>query len=879
MQLKNYNFKAAACILPNRITSCHCEHIRKNDGAVIRHILSLRGTEESEANRKKNKCIWIATVTSFLRNDIHIPAFSLVEMLMALLVASLLLAALAPVMTKRLSGENIMVGAVSKNNGNETHGVEIIEYDTINDSDKNFTKKSFTVPQGVHTISLIIQAGGGGGAGATSGYTKYNQVFDTSTKASDSIVIEGDLVGIKNVRVDLTGGGGGGGGAVATVIDCKEPNKHKYINPTQGNGNQQCVNKFNVGDTNGPAIASGARKCTQGVDTPECRECGDSTKAIYGKCYFVGNYTDCSEDPAGGWTGCNRTGLQKPIGKTSCANYTGAGLAKGKWRMPKVADVSKYKTYIKQLNFGQGANGLQVCQFETEAASTNKIALCTGNSQKCYGVPQNDCDIHGVHLDEATGGVLYGTGNVNSGCSADYLGCIENVQSARCLTTDNGAFTFAYKTGGGGGAGARVYNYTLPETYNGKKLFEKGNRINIQRGEAGAGGEAGVNGSAGTPSCLQIVDSEENGIFFFCAMGGNFGKAATTSAYGTAGGTNATCAIGANSTDYTAVNCSNYGTVVSKGGSNGVSKTVSYNETVNGGNGAASTYNTSLAGGSGGSGIATSTATQNSINGKSPSVSGTNYPYGAGGGGGSAGRGANSSAVLTGKGGGGYIGYAKLTYDVERTGASGGGGGGGSMAAIASLEVDAGKSYEVIAGKGGKGGNANADGEDGYKSSFKYSSSKVIEANPGLGGKTGTHTDVYSIGGLAGNGGNKVNPGVGFGITIKEGLKGTNGYNYDSTKTKKSMGGNGGKSGIGTDGGCGGLSSYYETSSFVSNTDKNECKITNINAESGLYLLNTLYMGTDYGRAGSGGGGGGFESFSLYGVGGNGGNGYVFIKW
>ena len=62
-------------------------------------------------------------------------------------------------------------------------------------------------------------------------------------------------------------------------------------------------------------------------------------------------------------------------------------------------------------------------------------------------------------------------------------------------------------------------------------------------------------------------------------------------------------------------------------------------------------------------------------------------------------------------------------------------------------------------------------------------------------------------------------------------------------------------------------------------TDKNECKITNINAESGLYLLNTLYMGTDYGRAGSGGGGGGFESFSLYGIGGNGGNGYVFIKW
>jgi len=41
------------------------------------------------------------------------PAFSLVEMLMALLVASLLLAALAPVMTKRLN-DNVSVTVPSK---------------------------------------------------------------------------------------------------------------------------------------------------------------------------------------------------------------------------------------------------------------------------------------------------------------------------------------------------------------------------------------------------------------------------------------------------------------------------------------------------------------------------------------------------------------------------------------------------------------------------------------------------------------------------------------------------------------------------------------------------------------------------------------------
>lgn len=815
-------------------------------------------------------------------NEPFISAFSLVEMLMALLVASLLLAALAPVMTRRLSSENIMVGAVSKNNGNETHGVEIIEYDTINDSDKNYTKKSFTVPQGVHTISLIIQAGGGGGAGATSGYTKYNQVFDTSMKASNSITIEGDLVGIKNVRVDLTGGGGGGGGAFATVIDCEEPIKHKYINPTQGNGTQQCVNKFNVGDTNGPAITSGMTRCIAGENDSICLTCGDATNANFAKCYYPGTYSYCFPDPNGSYSGCGRTAVQWHVANEACKAYTGASLAKGKWRLPNKNDIVNWNKYANELLYFQGNNGLQFCAHST--TQIKEMASCYNGTPDfiCYGSCGNDCDMDRVWMSDFQDAST--TAHYGISSSLTLQGGTDmtknNGISARCLTTDNAAFTFSYKTGGGGGAGARVHNYTLPETYNGKKLFAKGNRISISRGVAGAGGEAGVNGGAGTSSCLQIVDSEGSSIFFFCAMGGNFGKAATASTYGTAGGTNATCAIGTSSTDYTAVNCSNYGTVVSKGGNNGVSKTVSYNETVNGGNGAASTYNTSLAGGSGGSGIATSTTTQDSINGKSPSVSGTNYPYGAGGGGGSTGRGANSSSVLTGKGGGGYIGYAKLTYDVERAGASGGGGGGGSMVAIASLEVDAGKTYEVIAGKGGRGGNVNADGKDGYKSSFKYLSSKVIETNPGLGGKIGAHTDVYSIGGIGGNGGNKANPGVGYGIIAKEGLKGTNGYNYDITKTKKSIGGNGGKSGIETDGGCGGLSYYYETSSYYTKENLNDnCKITNINADSALYLLNTLYMGTDYGKAGSGGGGGGFESFSLYGVGGNGGNGYVFIKW
>ncbi len=831
------------------------------------------------------------------------PAFSLIEMLMALLVASLLMAALAPVMTRRLGNENLNIKSVSSNNGNETHGVKIFEYDSINDSDKLFSKYDFTVPAGVHILSIVVQGAGGGGGGSTSGYTSYNNELNTSSSANQTIKIEGNLIGIKNLRVDLTGGGGGGGSAQLTTIDCKDPNLHKYINPTQGNGTQQCVNKFNVGDSGGPAIAAGSIRCVQGetnaAEQAKCLKCADPNSTSYAKCYHIGTYTDCTDDPmGGGYSGCGRTAVQWYVANNSCNAYTGAGLAKGKWRLPKVADTAKWKTYRSALNDGQGANGLQICTLASHNAATYKIAQCGWNEPKsngCYGSPSNDCDANVLWLGDVISTNIRGwlttpdlTGYAVTGTSG--VSEINNGQSARCLTTDNSAFTFSYKTGGGGGSGARISNYTLPETYNNKKLLETGNTITITRGNAGGGGSgAGVNGANGSPSCITIYDSNNISIFYLCANGGNYGRGATTSTYGAAGAAIATCRIGTSSTNYSNVNCSTIGNgvvVTSKGGSNGVSNiSASYNTTVSGGNGGASAYNTSLAGGQGGSGIATKTAAQNTINGKVPSISGSNIPYGAGGGGGTSGRGADSSTPIAGNGGSGYIGFAKITYDIERTGGSGGGGGGGSMAAIASLEVTPGETYEVIAGKGGKGGNVNADGLDGYLSSFKYSNTKTIKGNEGKGGKAGNNESAYGIGGDGGKGGSKTTPNFGYGVTVNEGKDGTKGYDYDFNPSsdkgiKKSIGGNGGKSGIGTEGACGALSHYYETNSYYTKENLNDnCKITNTNADSALYLLNTLIMGTDYGKAGSGGGGGGFESFSLYGVGGNGGNGYVFIKW
>ena len=94
------------------------------------------------------KCLLVGTRTS--GKD----AFSLVEMLMALLVASLLLAALAPVMTKKMN-ENIIVSGT----GNAilpTGGCIVTE---------GLQEDFCEVPQNTFSINAIVASGGGGGWG------------------------------------------------------------------------------------------------------------------------------------------------------------------------------------------------------------------------------------------------------------------------------------------------------------------------------------------------------------------------------------------------------------------------------------------------------------------------------------------------------------------------------------------------------------------------------------------------------------------------------------------------------------------------------------------------------------------------------------------
>ena len=149
------------------------------------------------------------------------PAFSLVEMLMALLVASLLLAALAPVMTKKFS-ENVNIsGSMGASNTNQkTYEIEFnsdecseIKIDSTDGSE--YCEGEFEVPRtfkGGYIKATVISAGGGGGVSPTAGYTEYTTAGSTNTFTVPSMTgnIEATLI---------SGGAGGGAGGQAKKIN------------------------------------------------------------------------------------------------------------------------------------------------------------------------------------------------------------------------------------------------------------------------------------------------------------------------------------------------------------------------------------------------------------------------------------------------------------------------------------------------------------------------------------------------------------------------------------------------------------------------------------------------------------------------------------
>lgn len=150
-----------------------------------------------------------------MKNETHI-AFSLVEMLMALLVASLLMVALAPVMTRKMS-ENIGIKVEGEIPGlkYKSHEIEYGKNECTNlksetDSSGNiiseYCEGEFTIPNGLNgTMRItVVGAGGGGSSAPSAGYMEY-----TTVSNSHKFTVP---AGVMDIEATLISGGSGGAG-------------------------------------------------------------------------------------------------------------------------------------------------------------------------------------------------------------------------------------------------------------------------------------------------------------------------------------------------------------------------------------------------------------------------------------------------------------------------------------------------------------------------------------------------------------------------------------------------------------------------------------------------------------------------------------------
>ena len=825
--------------------------------------------------------------------------FTLAELLTAVLVISIIMVALAPVITKRMK-DNVSVTTDNKK------GLEVYT---------NPGTYTFDVPIGINTLFIQGSGGGGGGAGAS--------VSDPRTVTFTSNTTWKVPTGVNQITFEITGAGGGGGGAngrlnsgnldtIKTLPKTACLSDEYLIPRVTDDGRDACITLNNMAHhpsfydsidivdhaTNPEQSCTHNRCCwlyyNNGIPRHACTHYAASDICNYYKTVEFNEAT------------------RKPIGA-------------GTYRLPTVSElnrIAKYNnsspSFLKNLNFCDGANAI-----------TNIIPTCVPNSGwliPCNGMEEsNKCAIWRMNASDGYLS-LHGTG----GYSMEYAIYL-TAASTRCIRPLD--ITSPYSASGG--ASGAVLEKTINVLPN--DTFE------ITIGQGGAGGASKTKGSQGETT--KIVHKRKNielGTYY--VKGGLGGNPATTSAHGSAYLNNTTSS--GTTPSGTCYSRNRKDTSDSFTGGNTSCTTISYSgesgSSTKGGNGGRVKNTGTINNGEASSGgflyqsplcneeksVALGPYTTSSCNQEyriypqRNTTKEANYAKGQnastpgfGGGGGLTPAWANSTSHFY-QGGKGANGKVEITYKVALPG-----GGGGSSARVAGVDNNN-KAYEIIykvsegdriVFKVGSGGSGGIENQDGLNGSATVVGDNDIVFLAGEGGKTATDTDKNNLkGGRGGytsyiNEEDNIQSNIQTGIKLKSktppitytinppnnSFKGQNGTRggvpeadtiqsgYTITNTIFTYGFNGGmgaspfnveKSKTAASISCGG-----GIQGTLGQTTNLKYLCTSGNTK-GNDARNHDPVNNEFG--GSGGGGGGVKDDSFeQGTGGNGSSGYLRIRW
>ena len=619
--------------------------------------------------------------TNFLKGQ---KGFTLAELLTAVLVISVIMVALAPVITKRMK-ETVSVQTDNKK------GLEIFA---------NPGTYTFDVPIGINTLFLQGAGGGGGGGGAS--YIDKTLAF---TQNRTWTVPKG----VSQITFTLQGSGGGGGAGYYTSKTDEyggcgaHTNKIPYM---ADNGQDLCVTRYIDNDYLG--TRSGVTFVKHGEQCPGSKCCYQNGGPAY--------FSQCSTNIAGP-KGCGKTYCSKGAQDSIClsmSNYVSAPpFASIIWTERKITEgrlitSTEYKRIAKNsvdngIEGYMGPNGIDHCWGGYDPFGTTHpsfpLSRCDGMTDTCIGTGNNYCYNYGIYFYDGSGAhsqsfnnTTYSMGSATGGYR---LLCVRNYVSRELYPA----------AGGYSGAAIEKTINVLP-----------GDKLVITIGQGGEGGSPnGGSGSQGeTTKLVHKRGSDILGTYY--VKGGLGGKGAKSNAAGANSGTSTpsgTCyAKFKNKVDDENYSVNQTCSIQSFAGSSGTSANEPDQWTTIAKAGSGAAFKNS---GTGAEGATLDTGEKNA---SGTIVTGQGFDAtepSMGGGGGFCGRGKTSCA----KGGKGGKGKVEISYRVMLPG-----GGGGSGTRVGGVN-ESGKTYEIIykvqegsrlvfeVGAGGSGGSQGQDGANG----------------------------------------------------------------------------------------------------------------------------------------------------------------------
>ncbi len=718
------------------------------------------------------------------------PAFSLVEMLMALLVASLLLAALAPVMTKKFS-ENVSVFGAGGGGGRAPAGMKCWNWEAkdLNEINQRVVK-DFQLDE-VWYANFILASGGGGGAGATVSSEENDRMdINTANATTTGIKITKDMADFEITSLIGGGGGAGGGAGVFSISTCSgspsetkcecmdakyDPVSKVCVSSNLGSKNRSnaisaCNNAAPAGKWvlpnntqlanwntnafyNNLGIVSGAKAWGQTTGTGSCISsspvtryrciCNGSSRSGYSSSSSC--CSGCSYGSSAGTTkyNCYNNGSYRTGYSSSSACCSGSSYGQDNGKFGYIEDRSTGCSNGCPAGYTCYRNGQNYCGINVVDNWPNGCCIkCGGAKDTCASTVTTSVSGGNTCASTASSysSTVCNSYNTNyyfyqlsgSSWTSGYDTNGSTSASTYCVYSDlgnvNGSRFYSLSGGGGGGAPA-IQNNNFNSNI--KTIFNQ--KIKDNAGgyivlEKGEGGKGG----SGAGSKNQKAGNGNSGNPSCVAILDSSRKLQyRICALGGKGGYGA---------DATKSDSSTSGWGAGGGETPTANSCVAIDYSTDS-NGVETRFDCSDKGKPAGpGGASTSNPTTGGLGGASVlnsitvSNNGKNgvtpsaANYGAGGGGGTATKtGTGSTASLSfGSGGNGADGYIKLSFKHKYDGAGGGGGSAGTVAIVNNIYIGKSATCTFKIGQGGSGGGVGADGTNGGNTSVNCSNDSTV---------------------------------------------------------------------------------------------------------------------------------------------------------